>query len=113
MIKNKRIFLIMAISILLIVLLFPYVKVEILTIQHKSVFSNLYDSNRMLKEIEYFKIMNYSKKTAEVYYVSKGKKAGLLYKFIKDDKDVWQLEQWDVVWSASGSADNFIWPYYR
>ena len=113
MIKNKRIFLIMVICILLIVLLFPYIKVEILTIQHKSEFNNLYESNGMLKEIEYFKVMNYSKKSAEVYYVSKGKKAGLLYEFIKDEKDVWQLEQWDVVWSASGSADNFIWPYYR
>lgn len=97
----------------LLVGIVPYIRVEVLTWQHKSEFSTLYNLNGMLKDIEYFKIMSYSKKSAEVYYVSRGKKAGFLYKFVQNDKGEWQLEGWDVVWSSSGSADNFIWPYYR
>lgn len=113
MIKNKKVALILFLSILIYVVLFPYMKVEILTIQHMEEFNNLYKVNSILNEIEYMKIMNYSKQSAEVYYVAKDKKAGLLYKFIKEDDDAWRLTQWDAIWSKSGSADNFIWSYYR
>lgn len=110
--KKKRILMIILLCAFLAVIV-PYIRVEVLTWQHKLEFCTLYNSNRMLKDIEYFKIMSYSKESAEVYYVSRGKKAGFLYKFIQSDEGGWQLEGWDVVWSSSGSADNFIWPYYR
>lgn len=103
----------MIICCVILVLIVPYLKVEILTLQYGSEFSILYKSKGILNEIEYFKIMNYSKESADVYYITKGKKAGLLYKFNRDDEGVWQLENWDAVWSSSGSADSFIWPYYR
>lgn len=91
----------------------PYIKVEVLTLQHKAEFRTLYNSNGMIKDVEYLKVMDYSKESANVYYVTSGKKAGFLYKFIRRNEEGWQLEGWDVVWSSSGSADNFIWPYYR
>ncbi len=109
---KKRIFTIILLSAFIAGIV-PYVRVEILTLQHKSEFSKLYNTNGLITEIEYFKVMNYSKQSAKVYYVTSGKKAGFLYNYIKSNEEEWQLESWDVVWSSSGSADNFIWPYYR
>ncbi len=109
----KRKLLITAILCIFIIVIFQYTSVEVLTLQHRTEFSTLYKLSGMVDDIEYLKVMNYSKKSAKVYYVSGGKKAGLLYTFSKGKEGIWKLDQWEAIWSTHGSADGYIWPYYR
>lgn len=110
--RKTKVLLVM-LSVLALYIIASYTKVEILTWQHKSEFYSRYDLTGMVDDIEYCKVMSYSKEYAEVYYVTKDKEAGLLYSLILDENGEWQLDSWDAVWSKSGSADDFIWPYYR
>jgi hypothetical protein len=66
----------------------------------------------MIDDIEYFKVMEYSKTSAHVYYVTKNRTSADLFTFSKKDGQ-WVIEKWTTIWSRSGSADGFIWPYYR
>ncbi|MBB6217231.1 hypothetical protein HNQ80_003350 [Anaerosolibacter carboniphilus] len=96
----------------LIFLIVPYIRVEILTWQHGSEFATLYRLTNMIDGIDYFKVMDYSDTSARVYYVGNNRVTGSLLRFIRKDGQ-WVLERWDTVWSRTGSADDFIWPYYR
>lgn len=90
------------------------VKCEIITLIHKDEFSNqtLYEENTMIGDMEYIKILDYSKNYARIYYVSKGNSLGSIIGFIKSG-DEWEYSNWeDVLWSTSGNADSVIWPYW-
>lgn len=109
--KKCRVIYIGAISAF-IILIAPYIKVEVLTWQHGSEFASLYRQGNIIDEIEYFKVMEYSEASAKVYYVTGNRSAGILITFIQQDGK-WVIEKWDAIWSKSGSADDFIWPFYR
>lgn len=111
--RNKRKVILVIILLFLVGVMFPYAKVELQTYRYGSEFTSLCKSNGFISEFKYLKVMNYSEEIAEVYYVTKNKTSGLLYRFVKDSDSAWQLEGWDAVWSEHGSADGFIWPYYR
>lgn len=111
--KNKKRAVIAAvISAAVILIAAPYLKVEYLTEKHGGTFAELYHSIGLFEEIEYLKVMDYSESKAEVYYVVSEKAAGVLAEF-ESRSDSWELAEWETVWSSSGSADGFIWPYYR
>ncbi len=57
-----------------------------------------------------FKGSHISKDFARVYYVGG---TGDILTFSKVD-ETWELEHngWETVWSKTGSADGFIWPYF-
>lgn len=109
--KNK--FCVLIIIILIAgLIIFPYAKVEYLTLKHGEEFSDGYKMSNMLDSIAYFKVMFYSEKNAKVYYVQKEHKGADLFIFIKDDNEQWALKSWETIWSERGSADGFYWPYY-
>ena len=85
---------------------------EILTYQYGSQFEKVYLENTMIGDVDYLKILNYTNDTAQVYYVSKNRSSGNILKFHKE-KNKWVCSEWNTVWSKSGSADGFIWPYVR
>lgn len=87
------------------------IKCEILTLQHKSEFVEQYKQTNIINNVDYLKIISYDDNEATVYYVSKNKHGNIL-KF-KKHNDLWLMDSWDTVWSKSGSADGFIWPYIR
>ncbi|MCK9479630.1 MAG: hypothetical protein M0R40_09085 [Firmicutes bacterium] len=84
---------------------------EILTFNHAYEFTETHKENTMVLDIEYAKILKYSKTHARIYYVSKDYVGADILTFVKEN-DVWRQGGWDTVWSASGSADNTVWPYW-
>ena len=64
-------------------LIYPYIKVEILT------------------------YLYYSKNIAQIYY--SGDSIDLVTYIKKDGK--WEHYMWETIWS-SGTADDFTWPFY-
>ena len=88
-------------------------KCEIMTFRFGEEFSTIYQENSMLGEIDYLKVLSYSGSHARVYYVSQNRSGGNVLVFQKQD-DKWGYKNWErTVWSKQGSADGFIWPYFR
>ncbi len=98
--------------IFLAVLFSPYLKVEYLTWRHGDEFTDGYQQTNMIEEVEYLKVMGYSDTNAKVYYVLGDHAAAVLITFVKQGNQ-WVMDIWEAIWSRSGSADGFIWPYYR
>jgi len=106
-------------SIIVIIILFCVVwgisvlKCEILTYRYGEQFKTVYKENSMMGEIDYLKVLDYSNNYARVYYVSKNRAAGNILVFMKENAK-WKYHKWEnTVWSKTGSADGFIWPYIR
>lgn len=111
--KVKRVLLAILCLILTVGVIVPYGKVEFLTAAHRNEFATGYLQTGMIDGIEYLKVMAYSLYEAKVYYVAKDKTSGNVIKFTKDERSDWKLTEWETVWSTTGSADGFVWPYYR
>lgn len=112
--KKKIKFLIIA--VLAIFIMGSYLKVEILTIFYGNQFEDLYNASGWVDSLTYFKVMEYSKYKADVYYADLDSTddttgATFLYHFEKDSGQ-WVLDSWECIWSEGGNADKFIWPYY-
>lgn len=106
---------IIIISIIVCFLLFwggSIVRCEVLTYLHGKEFETLYKANTMIIKPDYLKLLNYSDSSARVYYVTKHE-YGNIMTFEKQDNQ-WVFNKWEsTVWSSSGSADGFVWPYVR
>lgn len=88
-------------------------KCEILTYYYGNQFSNIYKENTMIGDIDYLKVLDYSGSNAIVYYVSKNGMGGNIIRYFKTDNS-WVIDGWvKTIWSKTGSADGFIWPYIR
>ena len=83
-------------------------RIELLTALHSHEFEGEYKQTHMIGGHPKPKVMQYSSDTAKVYYVDKN--GGDVLWFKKKD-DQWIMTDWDTVWSSSGSADGFIWPF--
>jgi len=91
--------------------IFSLVRCEILTLKYGNEFIGLELQNTMLDPADNLKILSYSGDTAKVYY--KDKNIGNILEFNKSN-ETWLYIRWvDTVWSKQGSADGFIWPYFR
>ena len=112
--KKKKLFKI----IVLVIVIFPIVfwgislaKCEILTFLYGKEFDEIYQENTMIGDIEFLKILDYSSKSARVYYISANKSMGNILRFSKNDGQ-WEYEKWETtVWSTSGTADDVVYPY--
>lgn len=107
---KKKIIYIIILACFLVFAILPYLKVEILTLRYGKDFER--KEYNMITSISYCKVMEYRKNYAEVLYVSKGK-ATIIVKYERDDNGEWVDSYWECIWSSSGSADGFIWPFYR
>lgn len=87
-------------------------KCEIETYRYGWQFEDIYQGHTMIGEIDCLKILNYTNTNARVYYVSKDHSGGDVLEFYREN-DGWCFDNWNTVWSKSGSADGFIWPYIR
>lgn len=109
--KKKYIILMLSVLVVFIVLI-PYTKVEIQTILHSDEFENVKNEIPMLEDFSYYKVMKYSKKNAEILCVGKNHKASFLLQYEKAEGE-WCMKEWRCIHSESGTADEFIWPFYR
>ena len=106
---------ILAIAILLCLVLavaVPYGRVEYLTARYGAEFSRGYCQTGMVDAVAFWKVMEYQADAAQVYYSLPDGAGGILLHFVRDGGG-WSLRTWEAVWSSSGSADGWIWPYYR
>lgn len=132
--KNKIVFIIFIIILIVILFIFrSYYSVNSLTKKYGSEFSELYRENGFYEDIEYFKVFKYRNEEVDirclnnkklknvldnlnddyavVLYVEENHSSASLFIFFDED-DQWNLLDWYLVWSYSGSADGFMWPYY-
>lgn len=104
--------LILIMSSFLIVWGVSLARCEILTFIHGAEFTDLYETNTMLGEQEYLKILEYSDEYAKIYYVGTDNSMGNILSFVKNGEH-WDYYRWErCVWSTSGNADGIIWPYW-
>lgn len=87
------------------------------TYKYGEIFRNIkihdISGERYLKgEDEKVKVLKYRRDSAEIYVVWENK-VGNIYYFKRDNGDNWKFDYWDTIWSKTGSADKFIWPYIR
>lgn len=111
-IKNKRKIIIWLFCIaLFLIIAFPYLKSEYLTQRYGNEFKELYLQTGMIEEIEYFRVLKKNNESADVNYITKDHSSSVLITFKLENQN-WILNEWRTIWSKSGSADDFIWPYY-
>ena len=110
--KKRLIILLLVIIIPILIWIASLVKCEVLTYKHGKEFESLYKQTNMLDKQKYCKVLDYSDTCARVYYVGVNRETGNVIWYIKKDGN-WELDEWDTVWSKTGSADGFIWPYIR
>jgi len=100
-------------AIILLIAVFPYLRVEYLSYKHGHQFEELYKLTNMIDGICVVKVYEYSENYAKVYYVETGRLTGSFVYFYRDnERNKWLLDKWETVWSKKGSAEGFIWPYY-
>lgn len=68
-------------------------------------------SGKRYLENESLKVLRYGETEAEVYAVDGY--TGCLYWFERTPGQAWSYVDWDVVWSTSGTADRYVFPYFR
>ena len=108
---------ILLLSLLIICLLFffwlaSYVKCEILTKKYSYLFSESYREYTMLSDVETVKVLSFNELYAKVYYITADRGSGNIISFT-NQQGQWIAEKWQTVWSKTGSADGFVWPYFR
>lgn len=108
--KKKKVFILIIVAIVLVTF-FPYIKAEYLTYRYGKYFQDGYLQTRMIDRIEYFRVLKKNADTAEVLYISKGHASANIVRF-KKEKGEWIKTYWATVWSKTGCADDFMWPYY-
>lgn len=109
-VRNK--ILIFIVFVLVSYIFYSYGKVEYLTYKHKYNFEGkiAYAVDRA-EDFEYTKVFEYSENEANVLFGRRGYK--VLLKLKKNSEGVWKVDDEIKSWSSSGSADDFIWPYYK
>ncbi|PBI85639.1 hypothetical protein BSF41_36160 [Flavobacterium sp. ACN2] len=91
---------------------YSFTKCEYLTWKHESEFLIPKEVSSMIDGMSSKKVLEYANYNAIVYYVSSEKSSGdTIYFILVDGK--WIISNWETVWSKTGSADGFIWPYIR
>lgn len=130
---KRRVFLAIIVTLLLICLSVPYFQVNHLTKKYGSDFLDLYSENGFYDDMEYLKVFQYRDEKINLYYldndrlkqklsnlgdeyavvlyVEENHSSASLFIFY-DEAGRWKLSDWDLIWSSSGSADGFMWPYF-
>lgn len=104
----------MAADVLMILLLAVYagyVRAEWLTFRYGEQFRGLYGQTGTLRQIAYLRVIDYDRTRAKVCYVTEGHQSMAVLDFEKHS-GFWILDTWEPVWSKSGGAQGFVFPYY-
>ena len=90
--------------------LFSILWVEAQTAIHMDEFNYPDDIASMSGDVDYLKVLKYSD-YALVYFVSGDHSVGNTAQF-RYINNQWEFYKWnDTVWSKTGSAEGFVWPY--
>ena len=89
------------------------IKCEHLTFCYGAQFETAYREHTMLRKPDYLKILDYTETSAIVYYVARGTGGDILLFERTSAQEEWEFVEWRTIWSKSGSASGFVWPYIR
>lgn len=91
------------------------IRCEILNREHAYKLFETCDNHVMVGPMEYIKVLYYDRTGyAKVYAVSEDRSNGSIFiLYYGMDKCAWNIRDWLSIWSRVGSADGFIWPYFR
>ncbi len=90
---------------------------EYYTYRYRGTFENVQvhdiDGIHPLKDdgVKDIKVLEYTDERAALYV--KTSYTGSVYYFDHCDENGWTYDIFDTVWSTAGSADDFVWPYFR
>jgi len=102
---------ILIVFLFVIILILPYLFVEINTLLYKNEFENLYLETWEISGDNYCKVFIRSEKYSKVFYATED--STFMCYFLKDETlDKWVLDRCEVLWSGSGSASEFSFPFY-
>ena len=113
---KKRMILLLILVLLLEPWMLSLIRCEILTAKYADAeMLKAIDAHGMTDAAAALKVLEYKPYSyCKVY--AKSDESGnvfiLRYAF-EDEKPDWEVIVWDTVWSKTGSADGFIWPYIR
>ena len=111
--RKLRLILLIPLAIFMLVWVGSIIRFEMLTSTHGHNFNELYRENTMIGEVGFFRVLYYSDSFARVYFVSGNRSAGDILTF-SNENGQWVYNSWErTVWSTTGSADDFIWPYWH
>lgn len=96
--------------VLLLVILIPYAVVEFQTALHGEEVKNGYEQTSMIDGDNYYKVFQYTDDACQVLYSSTENIN--ICRFVKNENDEWILDSWSTVYSKTGSADSFTFPFY-
>ena len=86
---------------------------EYLTKRYGDQFQDAYKEYTMVSSQDYLKVLEYTETKAVIYTVIEDG-CGNTITFKRANKsEEWEFVEWNTIWSTSGSADGFIWPYIR
>ena len=88
------------------------IRCEYLTAKYGFQFGDLYSEHTSLSH-DYLKILDYSDNKAVVYYVERGEGGDVLCFERETGESDWHFVCWRTIWSRTGSASEFVWPYIR
>ena len=88
-----------------------YLRVEYYTIRYGEQFEELYTQTHMIDSVDYCKVLEYSPSRAKICYVKRKVDINVI-EFSNIGSKEWQMSDWKCVWSATGSADDLMWPLY-
>ena len=102
----------LSVAILLaVIILLPYLLVEINTVLHKNEFEQLYTQTWEITEDNYCKVFCKRKNRAKVFYATHT--STFMCYFVWENADEkWVLDECDILWSEHGSASDFSFPFY-
>ena len=110
--KARKKILIILVFVLGGYIFYSYGKVEYLTHKYKSNFEGKIDyAVHRAEDFTYTKVFGYSKNEAKILLGKSGYK--VLLKLQKNSEGVWKVDEEMKSSSSSGTADDFIWPYYK
>ena len=87
------------------------IRCEILTSRHSAEFIIPDEVVEWAGDSGTMKVISLSEQSAKIYYYYLNDYFAVLIYFTKHN-NIWQYETWKAVWT-SGSADDFIWPYFH
>ena len=110
----KKPILVLTLTIILVfsaVCIGALVKCEMLTDEYYDEFESAHLQTGFLDELVDFKVLSCDGTNAEVYYVAKDYANGCVLDF-ELREGVWDMTEWNCIWSDHGSASDVIWPYW-
>jgi len=113
MINRIKWFLLAITAVFLLFWFVSIVRVEFLTFRHGAEFTLPDDIAWYVGTLDSIKVLEYTERSARVYFYTR-RGIGFDVHFVRSRSESgWLLETWRTVWSYTGTAGSYVWPYYH